>query len=224
MLNDHAISERIQIIARDSNDYESLIKNLVIAMVELAEDRFEDMLTRAIMQIGFEDCILKIVYPFLDRIGILWQTGAINPAQEHFMSNLIRQKLIVTIDSLIPSKNPNPKHFILFLPEGELHEIGLLFYSYLIKKRGHKVTYLGQWVPLQDIISASSVLDFDSLLTSVIAVYSADEFHDYLKKLTHSFPEKTVFVSGLHLKVLKVPLPSNVIPLNQANDLLPHIS
>jgi DNA-binding transcriptional MerR regulator len=223
-LSDQEISEKIQIISRDSSDYESLIENLLIAMVDVDEQRVESLLSRAIMQIGFEDCILKIIYPFFDKIGVLWQTGAINPAQEHFISHLIRQKLITAIDSLMPVSHPDPKHFLLFLPEGELHELGLLFYSYIIKKRGHRVTYLGQWVPLRDMQAASSVMDFDYLLTSLIIAMPSGELPAYLKNLSHSFPGKTIFVSGRQTRELNDPLPAGIIKLNKVDDIFPHIS
>ena len=71
--------------------------------------------------------MLQIVYPFLERIGILWQTASINPAHEHFITNLIRQKIIVAIDGQLPYPNPHAKKYLLFLPEGELHELSLLF-------------------------------------------------------------------------------------------------
>jgi methanogenic corrinoid protein MtbC1 len=193
-------------------------------MVDMNEELFANLLSRAIMQVGFEECFLKIVYPFLSKIGVLWQTGAINPAQEHFVSNLIRQKLIGGIDTLIPQKNPSPKQFLLFLPEGELHELGLLFYSYFLQKRGHKVIYLGQSVPLRDMRSASSAMNFDFLLTSVISAFSGKEFIAYLEDLSSSFPEKTIYISGREAQKLTGNIPSNMIILNRVEDLLAHLS
>ncbi len=223
-LTDQEISEKIQIISRDSSDYESLIENLLIAMVDMDEVRIENLLSRSIMQLGFEDCILKIIYPFLDKIGVLWLTGAINPAQEHFISNLIRQKLISAIDSLMPAVHGDPKQFLLFLPEGELHEIGLLFYAYLIKRRGHKVTYLGQWVPMHDMHAASSVIEFEYLLTSIVSAVSDKDMPKYLADLSASFPGKTIFISGKQARELNEPLPPGIIVLQQAADIFPHIS
>jgi DNA-binding transcriptional MerR regulator len=219
-MDDAEIAEKILIISRDSSDYESLIENLVIAMVDMDEENFDNLLTRAIMQTGFEETILKIVYPFLEKIGLLWQTGAINPAQEHFISHLIRQKIIVAIDSVIPSANPDPKHFLLFLPEGELHELGLLFYDYVIQKRGHKVTCLGQWVPLQDMAAASTVLRLDYLLTSIVTVPSGDELAAYLKKLAEYFPDTGIFISGYQTSLLRDPLPENITRLEVVGDLI----
>jgi MerR family transcriptional regulator, light-induced transcriptional regulator len=223
-LSDQDIHERITIITRDSNDHESLIENLIIAMIDLDQEGIENIFSRAILQVGFEEFILKVIYPFLDKIGILWQIGTINPAQEHFVSNMIRQKMIVGIDSLIPAINNNPKHFLLFLPEGELHELGLLFYCYLLQKRGHKVTYLGQWVPIRDMISASSVLDYDYLLNSVVSIFSGEKLLDYLNKLSASFSNKTIFVTGLQVESITSPLPSNIVILRKGDDIFNHIS
>lgn len=223
-MNDREMAEKILIITRDSSDYESLIENLIISMVDMDEENFDKLLTRAIMQTGFEETILKIVYPFLDKIGLLWQTGAINPAQEHFISHLVRQKIIVAIDSVIPSSNPDPKHFLLFLPEGELHELGLLFFSYLIQKRGHKVTYLGQWVPMGDMASASTVLEVDFLLTSVMSVYSGGELLKYLNKLSGVFPDTTIYITGYQTQYIQDGLPKNVFLLKKVQDLFEDIS
>src|SRR5690606_21565426 len=101
-------------------------------------------------QNGFENTVINVLYPFLNKIGILWQTGNIHPAQEHFISNLIRQKIIVAIDEL-HSPAPDALRAVLFLPEHELHEIGLLFYNYILKKNGYRTYYLGQTVPYGDL-------------------------------------------------------------------------
>ena len=115
----------------------------------------------------FEKIVLEVIYPLFERIGLLWQIGSINPAQEHFISNLIRQKLIVAIDSLpFPKRN---KTFLLFLHEKELHELGLLFSSYLLKKNGHKVVYIGQSVPYDDLLTLKEMLSFDYMITSFIS-------------------------------------------------------
>lgn len=222
-LKEKEMAEKVVIISSDTSDYESLIERLVISMVDLDQDKFEKLLSRSIMQMGFEDAILEIVYPFLEKIGILWQTGAINPAQEHFISHLIRQKIIVGIDSVIPANHPSPKHFLLYLPEGELHELGLLFYCYILKKRGHKVTYLGQWVPLSDMASASTVLHIDYLLTSIVAVYSGTDLMDYLLKLSATFHNKTIFISGYQVSQISGTLPGNIIRLSGSQELLHHI-
>jgi DNA-binding transcriptional MerR regulator len=222
-MEDAEIAEKILMVSRDTSDYDSLIENLVIAMVDLDEEDFEKLLSRAIMQIGFEETIRKIIYPFFEKIGVLWQTGTINPAQEHFISHLVRQKIIVAIDSVIPKQNDNPRHFLLFLPEGELHELGLLFYNYLLQRQGHKVTYLGQWVPLNDMAAASTVLNVDYLLTSIVAVHSGTDLVDYLKRLSEAFEQNNIFITGYQTESLTTDLPANIIRLGSSEELFEHI-
>ncbi len=176
------INSRINQLTKNSDDTETQIENLAISMIDLDENKFEKIISRAIIQLGFEDMVVKIVYPFLDRIGVMWQTGTINPAQEHFVSNLIRQKLIVAIDSQVYNQNNHSKSFMLFLPEGELHELGLLFFSYLIKKRGHRIIYLGQSVPIDDLISVYRIRPVDYLLTSFVSSINGNNGKSFIQK------------------------------------------
>ena len=218
LMNQEEIMEKILLMMHDTTDFISLIEQMIIAMVDMDTDKFDSIISRAILQTGFEETVLKIIYPFLDKVGILWLTGSINPAQEHFVSQYIRQKLIVAIDSIISREVVESKHFLLFLPEGELHELGLLFYSYLIQKRGHKVTYLGQWVPLADMASATAAMQIDYLLTSIMAVMSGKILQSYVKKLSDTFPNQTIFISGLKTRELSNDLPHNIILLDTVDE------
>jgi methanogenic corrinoid protein MtbC1 len=123
----------------------------------------------------------------------------------------------------MPASNPDPKSFLLFLPEGELHEIGLLFYNYMLRKKGHKVTYLGQWVPLDDMAAASTVLNMDYLVTSIVSAYSGSELLKYLKDLSAAFAMNTIFIGGLQTSFLTDELPENIIRLDSVYDLYERI-
>lgn len=211
------ISEEIIRLTDQSVDHNDQIQALTICMIEMDEDRFEKVLTSSIIKLGFEDTILKVVYPFLTKIGILWLTGAINPAQEHFISNLIRQKLIVAIDGEVG--NSYGKTFMLFLPEGELHEISLLFSSYLIKKHGHKVIYLGQNTPNEDLLSVYNMQQPDYLFTVITSSPAADKVQDYLNMLAKEFSETKVFVTGLQGAEKTYTIPSNISLLTYAKEI-----
>jgi MerR family transcriptional regulator, light-induced transcriptional regulator len=167
-LTKEEICDNIQKLNENTTDIESQIENLAIAMIDLDEAKFEKLLSHTIIQLGFEDSIINVINPFLIRVGVMWQTGTINPAQEHFISNLIRQKLLVAIDSQVPNETAVSKTFLLFLPEGEKHEFGLLFANYIIRKRGHKVIYLGQNIPLNDLNEILRIRHVDYLMTSII--------------------------------------------------------
>ncbi len=211
------ISEEIIRLTDQSVDHNDQIQALTICMIEMDEDRFEKILSTNIIKLGFEDTILKVVYPFLTRIGVLWLTGAITPAQEHFISNLIRQKLIVAIDGEVG--NSLGKTFMLFLPEGELHEISLLFSSYLIKKHGHKVIYLGQNTPNADLVSVYKMQKPDYLLTVITSSPPGEKVQEYINMLGSEFPNSKVFVSGLQATEQKLTIPSNISILAYAKEI-----
>lgn len=190
------LHQKVLEISNEEVEESIQVESLVIAMVEVDESRFEKILANCTLRLGFEQTILKIVHPFFKKVGVLWQAGAINPAQEHFISNLIRQKLIVAIDSQGMMVKENPKRFLLFLPEGELHELGLLFYSYIIQKAGHKVIYLGQSVPLDDVVSVNQQNPADYIITSTMSVASIDEINSLLRAITDRFPDSKLILSN----------------------------
>lgn len=210
------IREEVLKLTERSLTHDDQIHALTISMVEMDEDRFEKILSTNIQKLGFEQTMFHIIYPFMSKIGVLWQTGAICPAQEHFISNLVRQKLIVAIDSQPSSKGG--KKFLLFLPEGELHEISLLFSSYLIKSHGHKVIYLGQSTPDGDLVSVYNLHQPEYLLTVITTSPSAENSQEYLKALSSRFSGAQILVSGYQVIGQDFYFPPNVRQMNYLRD------
>lgn len=204
------IKEKALYLLQNPNDMENQLKNLVISMIELNESKFEKILSKSIISIGFEKTMLKLIYPFLNHIGVLWQTGAINPAQEHFISNLIRQKLISSIDSVEFNEHAKTKRFVLFLPEGELHEMGLLFYYYLLKVRGHHVLYLGQATPTASLPETVQIWNPDYLLCFLISSFSGISYQEFLDELSSAFPSKNLIIAGEQIKKSKLKVSGKV--------------
>jgi MerR family transcriptional regulator, light-induced transcriptional regulator len=204
------INEKILEISSKSNDFESQINSLIVAMIEINEESFEKILSKATLKLGFEKVISQILFPLLEKIGVLWQIGTITPVHEHFVSNIIRQKIISAIDAQSHMVKSDSKTFILFLPENELHELGLLFYNYLLKKKGFKVIYLGQNVPFSDLLEMKKVKNAEYLFTYFMAAMPTEEIPAYLQKLSDKFPLKTIFISGQQLKQVNSNLPQNI--------------
>ena len=108
---------------------------LLLSLVSLDEELFKETLANLLESEGLEKTFTDHLIPFLDRIGIMWLIGSVNPAQEHFMSNLIRQKIISEIDKQeIPVSTE--KSVLMYLPEHEWHEMSLLFYHFLLRSKG----------------------------------------------------------------------------------------
>jgi DNA-binding transcriptional MerR regulator len=195
-MEEEEISDMVIHITNSNLDFPNQVNAMVIAMVNLDESRFEKIIATNALQFGFEKTMMSIIYPFLQRIGILWQTGNINPAHEHFISNLIRQKLIVAIDGQLIDPHPEARKFVLFLPEGELHELSLLFASYILKSRRHKVVYMGQSLPLEDLKTVNEVYQPDFYFTVVTSFPNQEGLVQYLKEVTESYPTAELLVSG----------------------------
>lgn len=208
-LSPQQLNEKVIYLLHESGTYHNQIEHLISAMIDLDEKKFEKILSDSILKIGFEETVINIIYPFFEKIGILWQTGAIKPGQEHFVSNLLRQKLIVAIDGQMMNEKEEAKTFIIFLPEGEYHELGLLFYTYLIKKKGHKVIYLGQTVPFPDIEALVNSHKPDFLFTSLSSNVPEDNINDFIHKLSDKFSDIYVFITGYQASKLNE-LPENV--------------
>lgn len=186
------------------------IESLIVAMIDLDEERFEKVLNSSIIKIGFEDTLFEMIYPLLSKVGTLWQIGTITPAHEHFLSNLIRQKIYAAIDTLAPKKGKGHKNFLLVLPEWELHDIGLLVYNYLIRKKGHRTVFLGQGIPLEDVAAVKRQTDPDIILTSFSAPVEQERMEEYLKELGRHFDSRPIYVCGLQLNKLCDKVPSNI--------------
>jgi DNA-binding transcriptional MerR regulator len=188
------INKKVLEISEIKDDATLNTDQLILAMVDMEEELFEKILNNYILRYGFEKTVVEIIYPFLQKIGILWQTRNITPAHEHFISNLIRQKIIVAIDGLpIPPKTA--RKILLFLPEGEMHELGLLFYHYLTRKDGFRTYYLGQNLPHEDLVKIVAVHKPELLIASITSP-TALSIDSYFKKLQEDFPNQTILVSG----------------------------
>ncbi len=207
---DEELRDKITHITQDTTDTDSQIERLCIAMIEIDEDKFDNILSRAIFQHGFEQTMINLLYPFFVKIGIMWQTATINPAQEHFISNLVRQKLITAIDGQHSQLKEDAKKFLMFLPEGELHELGLLFFSYLLKKRGHKLIYLGQSVPYEDLKSVFHIRKADHLVTSFYTAMTNENIIEYTNALTSDFPDCNIYIAGGHIEEVLDNVPEKV--------------
>lgn len=150
-MNKNKIVDLVTQLKTDFNNDSVQILNLSNAMLSYDEQAFSEVLGCCMEELGLTRTMDQVLFPFMKKIGMLWQTGTIEPSHEHFASNLIREKIIVEIDKTVKPEITNAKRFVLFLPEGEMHETGLLFARYLLKRCGHETLYLGQDIPYADV-------------------------------------------------------------------------
>ncbi len=167
MSNEQVYEEVAKVLADPGSERSDEMKGLTLAMLEMNEEDFDDIFERQVIRKGFFKTITETIYPFLQYVGVLWTTNKAMIAQEHYMSNLIRQKLIAAIERLsIPSKDA--PSIVLFLLEGEEHEIGLLLASFVAKEMGWNVYYLGQGVPVPNIKKVIEIAEPELLMTMFV--------------------------------------------------------
>lgn len=160
----------------------SVVSMLIQTLINNSNTEFERILDNSIKNLGFTKTYIDTILPFLNRIGILWSTGSINVSQEHFASNIIRQKVITAIDTL---ETPSVENtcYVLFTPEGEPHELSLLFYHYLLKKRGEHVIYLGVNVPQIDLMDIINSVNPQAVVTSLVRSNDVEKIRAYFNRL-----------------------------------------
>jgi DNA-binding transcriptional MerR regulator len=203
------MKERILSLTQSEAQLERIVNELIECMVDLRIEDFESVLDFQITNKGIEKTITQIIFPFLERIGILWVTSRVNPAQEHLVTNIIRQKLIVGIEKTSPALQANSTA-LLFLPEGEHHELGILFMYYLLKARGVKVLYLGANVPIKDVLYVADLKVPTFVYTHLTSVAKNFNFEKFLTRVGANLPKYSVLVSGLLTQTYKKAVPSNV--------------
>jgi DNA-binding transcriptional MerR regulator len=190
-------------------NFNLFIHQLITSGLSFNEIEFDRVFSTCILRFGLGKTYEKILYPFLEKLGVLWCRDQVNPAQEHFLSNLIRQKILTAIDGIPPIPN-SKSSFILFLHEEEDHEIGLLFANYLLRSHKIKVIYLGQRVPEQNLLDAVQTCKPSHLMTFITKHQNKSITTGYLKRLSNTFPKQKIIVSGNPLWLQGVSLPSNV--------------
>lgn len=171
------------------------INALITSMFDFDEQEFEKILDSCTQKIGVYKTITQIVYPFLHRIGMMWRLEEISPAQEHFASNIVRQKLIAAIN-LLPKVDQQEGGFVLFLPYDEFHEIGLLLSHYILKKRGIKVYYLGSHTPIATLQILTDKRQPEKLFTFLVTKKPLEQIDEYIKELASTFKDQEVWIAG----------------------------
>ena len=195
---------------------------LLLSLVSLDEELFKQTLANLLETEGLEKTFTDHLIPFLDRIGIMWLIGSVNPAQEHFMSNLIRQKIISEIDKQeIPVSTE--KSVLMYLPEHEWHEMSLLFYHFLLRSKGVPTFYLGQSLPYESLVECIEKLNPNYILSSWLTAVDEKLVFGYFKKLKSDYPNLDVFAGGPQIKANSTALKKYIIEVNDLASIMKHL-
>jgi DNA-binding transcriptional MerR regulator len=213
------IAERVAHLRNSTLENDETMSSLLQAMNKLDERAAEEILLKSIVSKGVEHVFEQLVFPFLERVGIMWHTGSVSIATEHFITGVFRKRLIAASDALLHGNSGNGRKFMLFLPEGELHELGLLYCEYLIARAGHSVLYLGQATPLKAIKEAVQQWKPDYAVTGTLSGLGIEEPLVYLRELSASACGASILVAGGLSGFNAEEYPEGVQALKNFNDL-----
>lgn len=209
-------------INRNLTDPEKNIDQLLFHTVNLDTFGFEQLLDKIIGEFGFSKTIHQVIFPFFERIGILWQAGSIFTAHEHFVSNLVRNRLIRETGKF--ERNESAQTVLFFLRENEWHELSLLYFNFLAAQAGLRCVYLGQSLPFEDLSNLLINSEFDFVCTSFIQAIEKPELEQYLANLSLVFNRNKILIAGRQVIIHKPKLPSNVLLIKNSSDFIKKIS
>jgi len=195
-LNDEEIQAAIeQIQFSDNKDIKVsyYLNNFIISAINFDEYKFNRLFIKALNEFDFIVFYKVIILPLLQRVGLLWLTNKMSPSQEHFLSEMIKQKLYTLIDRTAVN-NSSKERWLLFLPENEFHEIGLLFAKYILSLKEYNVLYLGDNLPIDSLSGVAEKHKVDNILLFLLANYSIKMSEQHLQKLNKIFPQGQIFV------------------------------
>ncbi|HEV7380222.1 MAG TPA: MerR family transcriptional regulator [Dyadobacter sp.] len=216
---DHIIAESFQADIH----IEALINQLLIAIATYDSPLFDQLFNDAVKRLGMKKTYLNVIHPLLVRTGLMWTKDELLPSQEHFLSNLIRQKLFAVIDQL-PYTQEYDQTWVLFLNEEEDHEIGLLFAHYLLRQYGKKVIYLGARVPYSDLRSVVDASKPTHIYTFLVRQFPDKQIEMLLEQLQADFGNCRLLVSGGDTSLRETMTKNGIQNINHVDQLISELN
>lgn len=203
----------------DNKEYDMLIHQLLECGLDYNEVLFEKTLRQLQQSVGLEACLEKVIYPFLAKIGMLWITNHVLPAQEHFCSHLIQKMILSAINNLPAPRQDGPHRVLLFTPKGEMHDLPLLFVQYIIKKKGIRAILLGKNSTTEMVQYCCQHQAITHLYFHFITNFTNTDAVAYVSQLSALFPSLQILASGTAVNDIKE-LPANVRVLFSPQDVV----
>ena len=206
------------------SDNQNKLNAMVRCTLDLDETTFEKILSTEILENGIIKTMNGLIFPFLEHLGNLWSAGTVAPSYEHFIINLIKTKLLVAIDGLGYNKASDGKNkVLLFLPENESHEIGLLFANYLFKNYKHQTLYLGQNLPSNELVSLIENYKPDIIFTSMVCGHTEEKMNSTIRLLRKLSAKSEILISGSCFLHADLALPKKVHAISDYDSVKPYL-
>jgi MerR family transcriptional regulator, light-induced transcriptional regulator len=188
---------------------QKIVNDLILSMVNLDSQNVERIIDNYITTEGIERTITQIIFPLLDRTGIIWLTNRIDPLQEKLLSNVVRQKLMVALEAM-PAAAKTTKTIVLFTPEGTHRDLGILYMNYILRKRGTNTIYLGANVPLDDIVRIATVKNPDYIYCHLASFCRNFNLDAFITSASEKIKSNPFIVSGKLITTYEGKLSKNI--------------
>jgi methanogenic corrinoid protein MtbC1 len=225
LLNSEKIPILVRGIASKTNLESHAINSFKLAMLNFDQVLFYNTYESLLKEKPFSEVFYNIFIPLLTEIGLLWQTNTITPAHEHFLTTLIRQKILVNTE-LMQSKMTykSSKTFVLYLPDNEIHELGLMFLHHEILSKGYRSIFLGQSVPIEGLVDILNYYDNIVFLSYFTIQPLTDEIEGYIKDFNKIILKNTnteFWILGQMLNSLDLyNLPKKITPFKSIQEVV----
>ena len=210
-MDNSEINDLVKHLKEDHYNVNVQVQMLSNSMLKMDDEEFDEILNGCIDDLGMDAAMTTIVFPFLRKVGFMWQVGTINPAHEHFAVHKIEQKLINDTYQFRKSPGKDAKRYLLFLPPGETHEVGLLFAQYLLKANGHQTLYLGQNLPYDSLNEVAIYYEPDFAFSVLTIAGLENGVDEIISKLKDSLGEIPLILAGNQISINEIPKRDNLI-------------
>lgn len=214
------MAEKVSAVSSVELGRDAELDVLTLAVIEMDEYKFSRILDNHIKQLGFEGAMIEIVYPFLEKLSLLWLTGSIRPVQENFITLVIRNKLIAATEELPLNASREAKKFLLYLPKDEQQELSLLFMQYIIKRRGFRPVNLGPNMAIEDLKDACQITVPDYIFTILSETFSRQPVQRYLEQLNEVANDSKLLLTGYLMASQHIKLPPSATILPSLGDAI----
>lgn len=208
------IAELVHTLQEDYFNVNVQVQTLSNAMLKMDETEFDEIFDKCVTDLGVQQTIETIIFPFMRKVGFMWQVNTINIAHEHFATHKIEQRLIAETTNLKQEKNSKKLKCLLFLPPNETHQVGLLYSQYLLKLNGYRTLYLGQNLPFDSLQQAATYFEPDFALTSLTIPNPNFDTLTLINKLLESLGNTKLLVAGALIHNVILPKNPYLVPIN----------
>jgi DNA-binding transcriptional MerR regulator len=224
----HKIPVLVREMAAQNNMESHAINAFKLAMLNFDQALFYNTYESLLKEKAFEEIFYDIFIPLLTEIGLLWQTDTITPAHEHFLSSLIRQKILINTEKVQSKQiNTSNKTFVLYLPENEIHELGLMFLNHQLVSKGYQSIFLGFSVPIDSLVDLQNYYDEIIYLSYFTVQPEKDNIDDYINdfhKLLIGKGNTKLWILGQMLNSLDLDkLPKGISAFKSIQELIENV-